>query len=243
MSWQRVNDAETVRREYAREDTFLARRLTTWAELIGPLVEDVALSIAAECAAARVLDAGCGTGDFTERLHHAAARVTALDLSPRMAALASSRGLDSFVADIAALPFLTGTYDCVVANRVLYHLPDLDRGVAEIARVLSPGGALVAITYSRDHLDGLWRLVGPSPAQSTPFSAENGAAVLGRHFAHVERRDVTGVARFHSREAILGLLATFGSFTDVDLGARLGNVPLPFDDTYRHGVFIARNGA
>jgi predicted TPR repeat methyltransferase len=82
-----VNDPGTVRREYATEDRFLARRLTMWAELRGPLVEDATVDAVAEGRPARVLDVGCGTGDFSERLQReVAVDLVALDLSPRMAA-------------------------------------------------------------------------------------------------------------------------------------------------------------
>jgi SAM-dependent methyltransferase len=235
-----VNDPATVLREYATEDRFLARRLTAWAELHGPLVEDATVDAVAEGEPARVLDVGCGTGDFSERLQRQlAVDLVALDLSPRMVDLARARGLNAMKGEVQALPFADEEFDCVLANRVLYHVPDLDKGLAEIARVLRPGGRLVAVTYSADHLRELWDLVGQRPLASSPFSAENGTGALSKHFDSVERRDFTGSARFPSRSSILGFLAAYGEFSDFDLGAQLGDVQAPFTASYRHSVFLA----
>ena len=237
-----VNDPETVLREYATEDRFLARRLTTWAELQGPLVEDATVDAVAEGGRARVLDVGCGTGDFSERLRRElAVELVALDLSSRMVDLARARGLPAMTGDVQALPFADDAFGCVLANRVLYHVPDLHQGLAEIARVLRPGGRFVAVTYGREHLRELWDLVGESPIASSAFSfsADNGAAALRQHFDPVERRDLTGEARFPSTSSIRGYLAAYGDFADGDLGARLGDVPAPFTAAYRHSVFLA----
>ena len=229
-----------VRREYAREDRFLARRLATSADLEGPLVEDAAIAAVAEVAPERVVDVGCGTGDLTERLaREADAPVVALDLSPRMAELAGRRGLPAVTADIQRLPFPDGTFDAVLANRVLYHLPDLDAGVAELARVLRRGGRLVAVAYRVDHLAELWEVVGHEPLASPTFVAENGEEPLRRHFEAVERRDVTGTARFRSGAAVRRFLQAYGDFSEVDLAAALGDAPAPLRATYRHCVFVA----
>jgi len=196
----------------------------------------------AEAAPARVLDVGCGTGDFTERVRQeAGVDLLALDRSPRMAELTRRRGIGAVTADIPSIPFAEGTFDSVLANRVLYHVLDLDRGLGEIARVLRPGGRLVAVTYSEDHLGELFDLVGRSPDPET-FSAESGAASLRSHFDPVERRDITGTARFATVSSILRGLEAYGEFawfSDIDLDARLAGVQVPFDVSYRHCIFVA----
>jgi SAM-dependent methyltransferase len=239
-----VNDPAVIRHEYATEERFLARRLATWAELAGPLVEDAAIAAVDEDRPTHVLDAGCGTGDFSERLRRElGVPLVALDTSPRMVTLARERGLDAICGDIQALPFPDASFNCVLANRVLYHLPDLDQGLAEIARVLIPGGKLVAVTYGVDHTRELYDLVGTYPLASSPFSSENGEESLRRRFAFVERRDFSGVARFPDRNAVRGLLvASWGdAFAHLDFAGRLARVPEPFVTTYQHSIFVARN--
>jgi SAM-dependent methyltransferase len=235
-----VNDPATVEREYATEDRFLARRLSAWAELHGPLVEDAMIDALAETAPTRVLEVGSGTGDLTERVQdELAVDLEVIDLSPRMVDLARARGLKACQGDVQALPFADGAFDCVLANRVLYHVPDLDEGLAEIERVLRPHGRLVAVTYSEHHLRELYDLVGDSPVAAMTFSAETGAAALGGHFDPVERHDIVGVARFRTVRSIAGMASQrFGSFGDVDLGARPGDMRTPFDASYRHALFV-----
>jgi len=158
-----------------------------------------------------------------------------------MVELSCERGLDARLADIAALPFDDGEFDCVLANRVLYHLPDLDRGLSETERVLRPGGCLVAVAYSDAHLSELYDVVGRAPDPS-PFSAENGLAPLRRHFQRVERHDITGTACFESRDRIGALLDAheeFGYFEGIEIAARLRDLRLPFGATYRHVLFVA----
>ena len=111
--------------------------------------------------------------------------------------------------------------------------------VAELARVLRPGGRLVAVTYGVDHLAELWRLVGHRPLATSPFVAEEGGAVLGRHFDPVERRDVSGVARFPDATAVHHFLAAYGQLSEVDLAAAVGALPEPLEATYRHCAFVA----
>ena len=75
-----------------------------------------------------------------------------LDVAPRMVELARSRGVDAIVGDVQELPFENALFDCAVAAWMLFHVPDIDRGLSELARVLRPGGRLVAVTNAEHHL-------------------------------------------------------------------------------------------
>ena len=129
------------------------------------------------------------------------AEVVATDLSPRMVEIAASRGLDARLADVQALPFEDGEFDCAVANAMLYHVADLERSLAELHRVLEPGGRLVATTIGADHMLELWQLVGYRVPERQ-FSRETGEEALSRHFARVERRDVDAVLVFPDAAAV-----------------------------------------
>jgi len=110
-----------------------------------------------------------------------------------MVELQRSKGIDARVGDVQELQFAEGEFDVAVAAWMLYHVPDLDRGVGELARVLAPGGTLVAVTNAVDHLEELWDLAQRATSMGRfTFRSENGEEVLRRHFARIERREAHG---------------------------------------------------
>jgi SAM-dependent methyltransferase len=148
-----------------------------------------------------VLEVGPGPGELAERIQRdLGAAVVALDISERMVELTRARGVEAIVGDVQELPFPDGSFDCAVAAWMLYHVPDVERGIAELARVLRPTGRLVAVTNGADHWQGLAELVGFERHDSC-FTAENGEELLRRRFARVERRDATGWIEFPDRAA------------------------------------------
>jgi ubiquinone/menaquinone biosynthesis C-methylase UbiE len=100
----------------------------------------------------RALEIGCGRGVGTELILDAfgAERVDAFDLDPRMIALARRRlkpwgsRARLWVADAAAIPVADDTYDAVFDFGIVHHVPQWRQALAEVARVLRPGGRLYA---------------------------------------------------------------------------------------------------
>jgi ubiquinone/menaquinone biosynthesis C-methylase UbiE len=135
--------------------------------------------------------------------------VVALDSSAAMVRATESLGMSAILGDVQHLPFADETFDCAVAAWMLYHVPDRDRAIAELARVLRPGGRLVAITNGRDHLAELWASVGAGKAETT-FSRENGRPQLERHFASVTSTDLQVTAVFPDRLAARSYLESLG---------------------------------
>ena len=139
-----------------------------------------------------VLEVGCGEGELAERMvRELDAEVVAIDQSERMVELARERGVDARVGDVQQLPFEDASFDVVAAAWMLYHAPDIDGAVAELARVVRPGGRLVATTNTADHLQEVFALAGLEAFDMT-FRTENGAEILGRHFTHTSRREMRG---------------------------------------------------
>jgi SAM-dependent methyltransferase len=203
----RIDDPAYVREQYACEDGLAARR-SLYEEVEGPDPREVAFAAVAEVRPANVLEVGCGPGEASERIgRELGAEVVAVDTSDRMVELARGRGVDARVGDVQALPFEDGAFDCALAAWVLFHVADLDRAIAGLARVLRPGGRLVAVTTSTRHLAELWELVGGDPLKVS-FRSENGEELLGRHFARIERRDVEARVTVRSTEAVRRYLAS-----------------------------------
>lgn len=154
-----------------------------------------------------VLECGCGPAWLWRENEHripADCQITVTDLSQGMvdeaeAALGESDHAFAFrTANVEALPFADDSFDRVVANHMLYHVPNLGQALQEIKRVLKPNGRLIAATNGETHLQELKGL----PSQLFPeivqknfshtttelaFRLENGAELLQPHFPDVER--------------------------------------------------------
>jgi SAM-dependent methyltransferase len=193
----KLNDPELVRQQYETEAGLAVRRDAVTRFREGPDAVDTALLAAVSAPSPhRVLEVGCGMGQFAERmLAELEVDVIALDLSPRMVELARERGVDARVGDAQRLAFEDSQFDCVVANWMLYHVDNLELALSEFTRVLVPGGRLVAATIGEQHMHEVWELTGFLPPLR-PFSRENGEEALARHFARVDRRDVDAVLVF-----------------------------------------------
>jgi SAM-dependent methyltransferase len=102
-----------------------------------------------------LLDVGCGDGHFASVLFP---QGTDAGLDPSMSECAESRarGVYRLVVrgDSGALPFATAGFSSVLSNCVFEHIPDIERTVAEIARVLAPGGVF-ACTVISEHFSEL----------------------------------------------------------------------------------------
>ena len=159
-------------------------------------------------APSRLLEIGCGPGTlWRENSDRLASEVAAgwslilSDLSPGMVAQAQHnlRGLDAAicfnVCDAQALPLADGSLDGVIANHMLYHVPNLDQALAEIRRVLRPGGSLLAATNGAQHMHEFRSWVRRAASEQGvaadlwslgQFTFESGQAALESHFEEVE---------------------------------------------------------
>jgi len=229
------DDPAAVRRQYLDEANLRARQ-ALWEEVEGENPRDVLWRVLAARRPRRVLEVGGVQGELAERMQRElGAAVTFVDQSERMVELARNRGIaDAHVGDVQALPF-GDVFDTVVAAWMLYHVADLDRAFAEIARVLEPDGALVAVTNSVRHLEELRGVVGTLlPGFERQFNAENGEASLRRHFREVERTDTELVAVVRDRATLVAYRDSMSYATD----PVPDDLPLPFRVTGRSAIFV-----
>jgi len=91
-----------------------------------------------------VLDLGCGDGQLTRRIVGSGAHVLGVDASAEMVAATRERGIEAEHAKAENLPFRAATFDAVFSNAVLHWVRDQDAMLAQVHRVLKPGGRFVA---------------------------------------------------------------------------------------------------
>jgi SAM-dependent methyltransferase len=230
------DDQAVVREQYASEANLRARK-ALWRDAHGSDPKEVLWRTIETWSPRRVLEVGGGEGELAERMQRDLhAEVSFVDLSPRMVELARARGIDAEEGDVQQLRFEDGSFDTVVSAWMLYHVPDLDAALAEIARVLVPGGALIAVTNSVDHIAELRELLAyPRGAFELSFSSENGEEQLRRHFSAVERFDTVVAATVHERET----LVAYRDSVSVSAGEVPEDVELPFVVHGRSTIFVA----
>ena len=129
--------------------------------LLGPLFDGIAGDVAAAVPeGSAALEVGCGPGHLAARLAEHGLVVTGVDLDPAMierarsnAARSSAGSRLSFVAaDVANLPFEDASFDVVVSTLSMHHWADARAGLAEVARVLRPGGRALVWDIGSRHV-------------------------------------------------------------------------------------------
>ncbi len=149
----------------------------------------------------RVLEVGCGPASlWRENVDRLPAGLSAAlgDLSWGMAAqarqnLAGLAGFRFLTLDAQSIPFSKAHFDIVIANHMLYHVPDLRKAVGELRGVIRPGGRLFAATNGTSSMQKLFDLVyefDPRAQKADDFQKrfclENAGEVLGQSFEHVK---------------------------------------------------------
>lgn len=102
----------------------------------------------------RVLDLACGTGDITYAVQDAGARSVGLDITARMVEIARGKRAHGsqpafLVGDMMRLPFRDATFDVVTTGYGIRNVPVIAQALAELARVLRPGGVLLSLDFDR----------------------------------------------------------------------------------------------
>ena len=184
---------------------------TRWAlgaELVyGPIAAALVATSPHRLSGHTVLDAGAGTGAASAVLRRCGAQVVATDLSPAMLAWQRPTRPPCAAADIRALPLRSGAVNDSVAAFVLNHLGDPGTGLAELARVTRPGGAILAAVFAndsrseaRDRIDAAAVAAGwQAPAWYREMKTA-AAPVLGTAEAMAAAAHAAGLGQVHAQE-------------------------------------------
>ena len=162
-----------------------------------------------------VLDVGCGSGRYIPAIGERARSYYAGDLSYGMLN-DLPLGIDRVNLDVQQLPYADRSADVILANHMLYHVPDREKGIREFRRVLKPGGTLLAATNSAENRKELVALrragfeaigfeftLGDSSVSEKRFSTESGGELLSTGFETVELRYLRDALLFPNPQPIL----------------------------------------
>jgi demethylmenaquinone methyltransferase / 2-methoxy-6-polyprenyl-1,4-benzoquinol methylase len=171
----------------------------------------------------RVLDACCGTGDLALAAARAGGEVTGLDFAGAMVERARRKSdqVRWVQGDVTALPFADGCFDAATVGFGIRNVPDVEKGLAELARVLRPEGRLAVLDLTRPHgvlapfyrlwFDGLIPLAGklvsggeaytylPASVRRFPGPADLAGAIERAGFEEIRWRLLAGgIVALHS---------------------------------------------
>ena len=207
-----------------------------------------------------VLEIGCGTGSLwlgRENIVSRCRRLILSDLSEGMLETAKKNlgerdNIEYRKADIQALPFENDAFDVVIANSMLYHVPDIDKGLREVRRVLKKGGVFYCATYGEnnftDRLAEWFSLAGEVLRPNHNFTMQNGKEILSRSFedvAPVFYEDSLHITEADDLVEYLRSLASFKAVIDLPIQTIRdvlkehtadGTIDLPKE----YGMFICR---
>ena len=149
----------------------------------------------------KVLELGCGTGDMwknRECLISLCSKLTLSDFSEAMVATTRSNigeydNVEYKVIDIQDIPYDEETFDVGIANMMLYHVPDITKGLTEVRRVLKGGGHFYCATYGEngiiEYLSKILAIDDIENNSNKNFTLQNGYAILNQFFSRVEKRE------------------------------------------------------
>ena len=176
----------------------------------------------------KVLELGCGTGSIwmgRDAMLEKFGKLVLTDLSEGMLNTArenvGDRSNVSYqVADIQALPFEDNSFDIVIANSMLYHVPDISKGICEVRRVLKDDGAFYCATLGEhnfvEKLAEWFQLSGESFCPNHNFTMQNGAAKLGVAFSDIESRMFEDSLHVTDIEDLIQYLRSLSSLNALD---------------------------
>jgi ubiquinone/menaquinone biosynthesis C-methylase UbiE len=189
MAWKFFSKPEPPLQEIIRHFNEAADDDENFPSTIDPRIYHVQLILEyfGDLNGKRVLDVGCGKGRFARVLseRHPRARIAAFDLAEAMLRHVPA-GIRACAGSMTALPFQSESFDCAYATESLEHAVDIDGAVAEMCRVVKPGGRIVIIDKNKDQWGRL-----KTPEWEKWFDRKQLERLLGKHCHQVSSRPIS----------------------------------------------------
>lgn len=223
-----IDEIKNVKNQYATADNLITRisiheKYSTNKKGFGKWIfEQYSLS-----PNSRILELGCGNGDIwlhNYNLLPNGCQLILTDFSEGMLnaaqkVLTSLDGITFRQVDIQDIPYLNESMDFIIANMMLYHVPDIHKALLEVKRVLKPNGKFYCATYGEhginQYLQELLSDYGVKKEMNNNFTLQNGAAVLGKHFRIVEKRFYEDALEVTNTDDLIDYMMSLTSLTDI----------------------------
>lgn len=171
----------------------------------------------------RILELGCGTGSMWKEhlsiINNAQLILSDFSLGMVKSAkktLGEHSNISYEVIDIQNIPYAEGSFDIVIANMMLYHVPDLQKALSEVHRVLKPNGKFYAATYGENGIiEYIESLIGLTSKKNKVFTLQNGKSLLQPYFMNVERKDYIDSLAITNVEDLLDYVYSLSSMSNL----------------------------
>lgn len=175
----------------------------------------------------KVLELGCGTGTVwkdRETIINSCSKLVLSDLSEGMVAAAKENlsdydNIEYRVLDIQKIPYENETFDVVIANMMLHHVPDINKGLAEVRRILKKNGVFYCAAYGEhgitEYISNLLKPYGAENRENKSFTLQNGRQILAQYFSSVEMREYIDSLEVTNIDDMLDYVYSLNGMTDV----------------------------
>ena len=179
----------------------------------------------------KVLELGCGTGNMwknRESIISNCSKLILSDFSEGMVAVTKENvgnydNIEYKVIDIQEIPYENETFDIVIANMMLYHVPDIHKGLTEVRRVLKKDGSFYCATYGEhgiiEYLSKLLAAYGVEDNINKNFTLQNGYEILSKSFSKVKKLEYVDSLAVTNIDDMVNYIYSLPSMTS------LSNVP------------------
>ncbi len=205
----------------------------------------------------KILELGCGNGCMWKNcVLPEGVKLYLTDLSEGMLETAKKNEYKTDVifnkVDIEKIPYEDGSFDMVIANMMLYHVPNLEKALSEVKRVLRKGGKFYCATFGEngiaEYIESLIKNSNFKSPQNKEFTLQNGEEKLKKYFENTEMRKYEDSLEVTQTQDLVDYILSMESFVDIESykGEKLyrllesekvgGKIFVPKD----YGMFICR---